>query len=156
MKNYVEIAGIGPWAVYDFGAPDVTDILVRGKPADFRIRLALTWTRDRMWELIQPVDPSPYSEFLAKRGEGVHHTLVQHAGHSFDEAVKHFGDRGCEVLMTFRFRGIRFAFIDATKRLKMFIELIERPGGAPTIPVKRPPTPPAYWYPYDPGPDHAW
>lgn len=157
MKNYVEIAGIGPWAIYDFGAPDVTNILVRGKPANFRVRLALTWTRDRMWEIIQPVGgPSPYWEFLERHGEGVHHTLVQHVGHRFDEAVESFRARGCETLMTFEFRGIRFAFIDAFEKLKMYVELIERPGGAPTIPAKRPPTPPLSWYPYDPGPDHVW
>ena len=156
MKNYVEIAGIGPWAVYDFGPPDVTNILVRGKPANFRVKLALTWTKDRMWEIIQPVDgPSPYQEFIDRRGEGMHHTLVQHAGHKFDEAVAHFRAQGCETLMTFEFRGIRFAFIDATEQLKMYIEILDRPGGS-TLPPKRPATPPAYWYPYEPKPGHLW
>lgn len=155
MKNYVEIAGIGPWAVYDFGPPDVQNIRVRGEPASFRVRLAMSWTRDRMWEIIQPVGPSPYQEFIDRRGEGMHHTLVQHTGHRFDEAVARFVARGCEVLMTFEFRGIRFAFIDATKELKMYVELLERPGGAPT-PPQRPATPPAYWYPHEPAPDHLW
>ena len=72
MKNYVELAGIGPWAVYDFGPPDVSKIVVRGKPAPFRVKLALTWTKDRMWEIIEPVEgPSPYQEFLDRRGEGL-------------------------------------------------------------------------------------
>jgi len=155
MKNYVELARIGPWAVYDFGPPDVTDILVRGKPATYRVRLALTYTKDRMWEIIQPVGPSIYQEFLDERGEGMHHTLVAHAGRRFDDVVEHFRARGCETLMTFRFRGIRFAFIDAMRELKMYVEVLERPEGT-TMPAKRPATPPAYWYPYEPAPDHAW
>ena len=159
MKKYVELAGIGPWAIFDFGPPDVTNIVVRGKPASFRVKLALTWTKDRMWEIIQPVEgPSPYQEFLDQRGEGVHHVLVQHADTKFDEVVERFRSRGCEALMTFSFRGTRFAFIDATTDLKMYLEILERPAGA--VPAgqspKRPSTPPAYWYPFEPGPDHIW
>lgn len=156
MKNYVEIAGIGPWAVYDFGPPQVTNILVRGKPAMFRVKLAMSWTRDRMWEIIQPVEGySPYNEFIDRHGEGMHHTLVQHAGHKFDDAITRFESRGCEVLMTFEFRGIRFAFIDAMRELKMYVELLERPAGMP-VPPPRPATPPAYWYPHEPAPYHVW
>ncbi|MEX2126725.1 MAG: VOC family protein [Xanthobacteraceae bacterium] len=156
MKSYVEVAGIGPWAVYDFGPPDVSKILVRGKPATFRVRLALTWTKDRMWEIIQPLEGhSPYQEFLDERGEGMHHTLVQHAGHKFDEVVGRFRAQGCAPLMTYEFRGTRIAIIDTVKELKMYVEVIERPAGAP-VPPKRPPTPPAYWYPAGPPPDHNW
>ena len=156
MKHYVETAGIGPWAVYDnFGPPDVTDILVRGEPATYRVRLALTWTKDRMWEIIQPVGPSVYQEFIDERGEGMHHTLVAHAGHRFDDVVARFGAGGCETLMTFRFRGIRFAFIDAMRALKMYVVVLGRPEGT-TLPPKRPATPPDRWYPFEPGPDHVW
>jgi methylmalonyl-CoA/ethylmalonyl-CoA epimerase len=156
MKSYVELAGIGPWAVYDFGPPDVSRIVVRGKPASFRVRLAFTWTGDRMWEIIQPLEGnSPYQEFLDERGEGMHHTLVQHAGHKFDEVLERFRAQGCEPLMTLEFRGTRVAYIDAFKELKMYVEIIERAAGAP-FPPKRPASPPAYWYPAAPGPDHQW
>jgi hypothetical protein len=156
MKSYVELAGIGPWAVYDFGPPDVAKLYVRGKPAEFRVRLALTWTKDRMWEIIQPMEGlSPYQEFLDERGEGMHHTLVQHAGHKFEEVIERFRVQGCDTLMTLEFRGTRIAYIDTFRRLKMYVEIIERPPGAPT-PPKRPATPPAYWYPAEPPPDYRW
>ena len=156
MKNYVELAGIGPWAVYDFGPPDVTKIFMRGKPTTFRVKLAISWTKDRMWEIIQPVEGhSPYQEFLDERGEGVHHALVQHAGHKFDEVIARFRARGCEPLMTCEFRGVRVAYIDAAKELKTVVEIIERPAGAP-MPPKRPGSPPAYWYPAEPPSDHKW
>lgn len=156
VKKYVELAGIGPWAVYDFGPPDLSKIFMRGKPATFRVKLAISWTKDRMWEIIQPLEGhSPYQEFLDERGEGMHHTLVQHAGHKFDEVVERFRAQGCEPLMTCEFRGTRVAYIDAVRELKMYVEVIERPSGAP-VPVKRPATPPAYWYPAEPPPDHKW
>jgi hypothetical protein len=85
----------------------------------------------------------------------MHHTLVQHAGHKFDEAVERFRARGCETLMTFEFRGMRFPFIDATAELKMYVELIERPSEMP-VPPNRPATPPASWYPFAPPPGHQW
>jgi hypothetical protein len=159
MKRYVELAGIGPWAVFDLGPPDVTNIVVRGKPTTFRVKLALTWTKDRMWEIIQPVEgPSPYQEFLDQHGEGVHHVLVQHAGAKFDEVIERFRKRGVEPLMTFNFRGTRFAFIDATNDLISNLEILERPGGAAPAgrPLKRPATPPAYWYPFEPPAGHTW
>ena len=156
MKNYVELAGIGPWAVYDFGPPDVSKMFFRGNPVTARTKLALTWTKDRMWEIIEPVEgPSPYQEFLSERGEGMHHTLVQHAGHGFDAVLDHFRARGCEILMTLEFRGTRIAFIDTFKQLKMYLEVIERPAGS-AVPAKRPAQPPAYWYPAEPPPDHRW
>jgi hypothetical protein len=156
MRKFVELMGIGPWAVFDFGPPDVTNIRVRGEPASFRVKLAITWTGDRMWEIIQPVEgPSPYQEFLDEKGEGMHHVLVQHARHNFAEVVESFRRKGCEPLMTFDFRGTPFCFIDATRELKMYVEVLDRkidPGRAP----KRPATPPAYWYPYEPPADHKW
>jgi hypothetical protein len=154
MRNYVDLAGIGPWAVYDFGPPDVSNILVRGKPANFRVKLALTWTKDRMWEIIQPLEGhSPYVDFLEQHGEGLHHTLVQHAGHKFDEVVERFRARGCDPLMTFEFRGTRIAFIDTARQLKHYVEIIERPAAA-AVPPRRPANPPDYWYPAEPAPDH--
>jgi hypothetical protein len=156
MKSYVELAGIGPWAVYDFGPPDVSNVYFRGKPVASRAKLALTWTKDRMWEIIQPVEgPSPFEEFLQVHGEGMHHTLVHHAGHKFDEAIERFRAQGCDTLMTLEFRRTRVAYIDTFKDLKMYVEVIERPAGAPT-PVKRPANPPAYWYPSEPTPGHQW
>ena len=156
MRDYVELAGLGPWAVYDFGPPDLTNIFIRGKPATLRVKLAFTWTGDRMWEVIQPVSPdSPYQEFLDSHGEGMHHVLAQHATHKFDEVVEKFRREGCEPLMTFEFRGTRIAYIDTFDRLKIYLEIIERAPGAP-VPPRRPPTPPAYWYPAEPAPDHVW
>jgi hypothetical protein len=69
--------------------------------------------------------------------------------------LERFRAQGCEPLMTLEFRGTRIAYIDAFQELKMYIEIIERAAGAP-FPPRRPPSPPALWYPAEPGPDHQW
>jgi hypothetical protein len=150
MKSYVELAGIGPWAVFQFGPPDVTDVMIHGKPAAYEALVAIAWTGPQMWEIIQPVSGhSIYDEFLDEVGEGMHHVLPQHAGRDFDDVIARFAARDCPVMMSLTFRGSRFAFIDTRRELKLITEIFQRP---PTIgqPTGKPATRPAYWYPYDP------
>ena len=67
MERYWNIFGIGPWDIYTFGPPAVTNTTIRGKPAEFTMRLALTQVGNVQWELIQPLTgPSIYQEFLDK------------------------------------------------------------------------------------------
>ena len=150
MQRYVEVAGIGPWAVYRFGPPEVTHIRLHGKPATFNALIAIAWTGDAMWELIQPIDgDSVYQEFLDQHGDGMHHVLVRHAGHDLDAAIAKFAAQGCEVSMSFERGGTRFAYIDAMRDMKMVLEVFQRPptvGQQTTGPASKP----SYWYPYDP------
>lgn len=150
MQRYVEVAGIGPWAVYEFGPPAVTNIRLHGKPASFNALIAIAWTGESMWELIQPVDgASIYQEFLDQNPDGMHHVLVRHAGHDMDAAIAQFAKHGCEVSMSFERGGTRFAYIDAMRDLKMVLEVFQRPAGAGQQ-TSGPASKPSYWYPYDP------
>ncbi len=150
MQRYVEVAGIGPFAVYELGPPEVTNIRLHGRPASFRALVAIAWTGDAMWELIQPLEgESMYQEFLEQHGEGMQHTLVRHAGRDIDEVIARFGAHGYEVCMSFEWRGTRFAYIDAMHDMRMVFEVLQRPE-APGPAAKGPATPPTYWYPYDP------
>ena len=48
-----------------------------GEPAEYALRLAVTMVGSVQWELIQPLDDrSMYAEFLAAKGEGLHHVAV--------------------------------------------------------------------------------
>jgi methylmalonyl-CoA/ethylmalonyl-CoA epimerase len=150
MQRYVEVAGIGPWAVYEFGPPEVTNVLLHGKPATFKALICLAWTGDVMWELIQPLEgESIYQEFLDEHGDGMHHTLVRHAGHNLDEVVAEFKTKGCEVIMSFERNGTRFAYIDAMRDMKMVLEVFERPPAQGQT-TGTPANPPLYWYPHPP------
>src|SRR5688572_15422751 len=76
MEHYSRL-GVGPWRVYTYAPPRMTDTRLRGVPTPFSMKLALAWTNDMNWELIQPLDgPSIYWEFLRDHGEGIHHINV--------------------------------------------------------------------------------
>ena len=85
MRTYVHDYGIGPWAIYEFN-PDTVQHEGGGQPVESSWRLALASVGQVHWELIQPLDDrSTYGEFLAEKGEGVHHVGV--AVPSFDRAI---------------------------------------------------------------------
>jgi methylmalonyl-CoA/ethylmalonyl-CoA epimerase len=121
-------AGIGPWSVW---VPRLTDTKVRGIPTNYRMRLALAWTGDFMWEVIQPLDGhSIYREFLDARGEGVHHLLVETAGHEYDDLLVEATRLGHPPLMEGCWEGRDFAYLDTTASLRIVLE-IARPQGDP-------------------------
>ena len=141
MAEYVDRMGIGPWRVMHFGPPRMTEMRLRGEPTSFSMDIAIAFTGDTMWELIEPVDgPSIYKEFLDEHGEGLHHVLVRHEGLDFDAAVARFGQAGCPPLMEGRLGEIRFAYVETEGPLKTTIELMDRPRDASPIE-------PDYWYP---------
>ena len=73
-KNYWDILGIGPWAIFDWEAPLVYDRKYHGKAAWAREKIALVQVGDVQLELVQPVDgPSIYRDWLDEHGEGIHH-----------------------------------------------------------------------------------
>lgn len=74
VRGYVDALGIGPWNVYTIGAPTMTGMTYRGRPADFRIRHALAFSGEVMLELIEPLDgESIWQEYLDARGASLHH-----------------------------------------------------------------------------------
>ena len=144
MAKYTERLGIGPWGVTLYGRPRLTEMRIRGAEVPYSMKLAIAWTGDTMWELIQPVDgPSIYKEILASNGEGLHHVLVEHRGTEFEAAIAAFSARGCPPLMEGRFGEVRFAYMDTEGPLKTVLEIVDRPEG-----FVRPD--PDYWYPGPP------
>ena len=144
LAEYSERLGIGPWWVSLYGPPRLTEMRIRGIETPYSMKLAIAWTGETMWELIEPVDgPSIYKEFLDAHGEGLHHLLVNHAGVEFDAAIADFAARGCPPLMEGRMGEVRFAYIDTEGPLRTVLEIVDRPAG-----YVRPD--PDYWYPGPP------
>jgi len=71
-KYYESTLGIGP-----FCAPfevDMSGATFRGKPVQTKIKVAFVQSGDVQIELIQPVEgKNPYTEYLDKHGDGIHH-----------------------------------------------------------------------------------
>ena len=69
MESYWKLFRLGPWSVYTFAPPELTDTIVRGKPKKHSMKIALTNIGPLMFELIQPLEgESIYKEFLEKKG----------------------------------------------------------------------------------------
>ena len=144
IQKYSEHFGIGPWWVALFEPPHLTDMRIRGETASYSMKIAIAWTGNVMWAIIQPIEgPSIYKEFLEKHGEGIHHVLVEHEGKCFDSMIASFSSHRHTPLMEGRFGEVRFAYLDTEAPLKTVLEIVHRPTG-----FVRPE--PDYWYPSPP------
>jgi len=101
-KNYWDILGIGPWAIYKWEAPLVYDRKYHGRTVWAREKIALAQVGDVQLELVQPVEgPSIYRDWLDEVGEGLHHMnfLVD----DVDEAVEMLAMEGFPSMQSGRF-----------------------------------------------------
>jgi methylmalonyl-CoA/ethylmalonyl-CoA epimerase len=144
MAGMVE-AGIGPWRVYTFARPQVTETTYRGRPTEFSMKLCLTFTGNMMWEIVQPLDgPSIYKEFLERHGEGVHHVAFACADLSWDERVREFERRGFEMIQSGIWLGrVPWAYFGTEDATTTTFEVFQIPDGF-VLPE------PEEWYPAPP------
>jgi methylmalonyl-CoA/ethylmalonyl-CoA epimerase len=117
------------WRRTSFDRSSVSDLTLHGAPAAFSTRLAFAGSNPEL-ELIEPVDgPSIYHEWLAERGEGVHHLAV--AVTSLAQANALMQEAGFEVTQAgFGFApGFTggFAYYDTGHALGYVLEAVELP-----------------------------
>jgi methylmalonyl-CoA/ethylmalonyl-CoA epimerase len=122
----------GPWRGWMFG-PQGKGREYRGRPADWTLRLVLN-DRSPQFELIEPIQgPSIHADWLAERGEGVHHlgyvvesldrttAEMEAAGHSAVARIHSFGADGDGAA----------AYYDTSDALGFLIEAVEPPTEMP-------------------------
>ena len=77
--------------------------------------------------LIEPIsDVSPISNFLKKRGEGLHHIAIE--VENLDEILKNLKESNVNIIREPRveYDGSRIAFIDPKSACNILVELIEK------------------------------
>ncbi len=126
VRRYVDDYGIGPWGVHLFKPGDVKAWREHGQPIEPSTRIAAAMVGRVQWELIQPLDDkSIYAQFLAEKGEGVHHIAV--AAANFDELLAAEAKRGnalvldCEL--SGQFSGIKVAYLGTQRDLGAILEV---------------------------------
>lgn len=68
MERYWNL-GIGPWAIYTFQSPELTNTTFQGKPAKYSMKLAIAMIGSVMWELIEPLEDRVRTRnFLRRKG----------------------------------------------------------------------------------------
>jgi methylmalonyl-CoA/ethylmalonyl-CoA epimerase len=119
------LLGIGPFRFVEWPTdrPDMRSFY-QGEPGDFRLLEAFTSFGNIELELIEPLSgESGYSEYLAQRGEGLHHLLFEVS--DLDEAVAWFAEKGLPVKMggTGNRPGTTWLHIDTVPLLGWAVEL---------------------------------
>ena len=132
VENYWKLFGIGPWHFYTYGRPLVKRMTYHGEPADYRMRLALSYLGPMRIELIEILEGATvYTDFVKEHGYGVHHfgVLVEDIEQAIAEAEM------AGLVMTMDGAGFgsdgdgHYAYLNTEDKLGVTIELIERPRG---------------------------
>lgn len=115
IRTYAAAFGWSSWKIYDFADLAHEDVQVRGRDETYRVRVALTTAGNVDVELIEPVGPSPYSDFLDATGGGLHHVQLVSPTRSVKELLD---ARRLPVLCSGTFRvgdggGFGYAIYDA-------------------------------------------
>ena len=127
IQYYESTLGIGPWVRLDI---EYRDRMLRGKPADFKYKMAFASLGPVEFELIQPVEGATvYDELVAKKGEGLHHLGFDVGSmENLEERVAFFKEQGIEVIQTGRTDTAKFAYLDTEAIGGVIFELIARPA----------------------------
>jgi len=121
MDRFGALLGVGPWDIYRFEPPALTDTTLRGEPHDYSMILALAYAGETMIELIEPLEgESLYTEHLDEHGEGLHHV----ACFAFDDpetVVQQFEDAGMDVLQSGVYGETPYWYFDTREQLNGII-----------------------------------
>ncbi len=132
MEQYWHVLGIGPWKVYTNSPPRVT---YHGRPASYRVRVALAQTETMVYELLQYLEgDSIHRDFLAAQGEGIEHVGFYVA--NLDEPLARLKSQGLTVLQSADGLGAkgdgRYVYLDTRSTLGTILELIQSPSARVT------------------------
>lgn len=135
----LEVFGIGPFRVIDYPPETRDDIerYYRGKPADFKARLAFASLGSVELELIQPLaGDNIWYDFLAQHGEGLHH--IRFNVRDTEQATDYLAQQGVGIMQ--QGSGLRpgtvFTYFDTESEAGFIIETLNRiPGTDGRSPV---------------------
>jgi catechol 2,3-dioxygenase-like lactoylglutathione lyase family enzyme len=119
------LLGIGPFRLTDWPwvRPDMQGFF-KGQPADFSMRMGFADLGNIQMELLEPLKgESVYTEFLARRGPGLHHLLFDVP--DVDAKLAKLAERGIGVRMTgtgLR-EGTKWLYLDTEPLLGWPVEL---------------------------------
>jgi methylmalonyl-CoA/ethylmalonyl-CoA epimerase len=130
IEAYWRTLGIGPWKVYTNGPPPLRNVTYYGRPASYRVRVALAHTETGVVELIQYLEgDSIHRDFLATHGEGVEHLGIYVP--NLDEALAPYRSQGLTVLQSADGLGMsgdgRYVYLDTRSSMGTILELIQTP-----------------------------
>ena len=130
MKHYWNVLGIGPWKVYTNGPPPLRNVTYYGRPASYRVRVALAHTESMVYELIQYLEgDSIHRDFLASHGPGIEHVGIYVP--DLEVPLARLRGQGLSILQSADGLGMsgdgRYVYLDTQSSLGTILELIQVP-----------------------------
>jgi methylmalonyl-CoA/ethylmalonyl-CoA epimerase len=119
------LLGWGPWSIYNLVPPRLRERRYRDEPGTFGMIGAETHVGPIDFALNQArTGPSIYDEYLARRGEGLHHLACMSGKPGGGQRVRaHFSAAGIAITMTGRIdQAIEFFYFDTEPALAVAIE----------------------------------
>jgi methylmalonyl-CoA/ethylmalonyl-CoA epimerase len=122
---YADFLGVPKPRIQVTDALEKSQAKYRGNPTQARAKLAFFDVGPGLQlELIQPDEkPSTWREDLDRKGECVHHIAFRIEG--MKEKVGDLAKEGMPLVQSGEYTGGRYAYVDATRDLKVLIELLE-------------------------------
>jgi methylmalonyl-CoA/ethylmalonyl-CoA epimerase len=124
---FKQVFGVKYFGVADFELGPAMNVKVKGVPAQFKIKLALSQygkNGELELELIQPLSGmGPHMEHLRSKGPGLHH--VAFFVPDFERFARRFVDSGCPMVLEGEGDGVHFAYFDCLKNQGAFVELTQ-------------------------------
>lgn len=125
IENYWKMLGLGPWSIYTFAPPAMTEMIIRGKPTEYSMTFAETTVGGVIIEVVEPLEgPSIYREFLEQKGGGPHH-IACYKVPDVREALGNFKKMGVDVLQSGKFDEVEFYYLDTEKTLGVITEIVK-------------------------------
>lgn len=123
-RAYAAVLGV-PAPSWELTDPvEKAHTLYLGKPSPARAKLAFIKMANITIELIEPVGgPSTWKDFLDTKGEGMHHLAFEVK--DMPKRLAELKAKGLNVVQTGDYTGGRYAYVDATARIGIFLELLE-------------------------------
>lgn len=131
VQAYNRDLGLGPWRIVTYGSAECANGgTYRGKPANYRMRFAMTDVSGLMLEMVQHLEGETiYQDFFKKNGEGVHHLGINVP--NLAQAVAQFEAMGFKSIMTAHGFGKShdgsFAYMGTEGELGTIYELVQVP-----------------------------
>jgi hypothetical protein len=130
IEEYYQRLNIINWKIYTYGPPLLKTMRYRGKPIQYKSKIALSYFGETRVEIIQHLEGKTiYTDYIEKHGYGLQHLgiYVQNIEASILEAEQ----AGFPVIMEGGGFGLDgdgyFAYLDTEEKLGITYELIQRP-----------------------------
>jgi methylmalonyl-CoA epimerase len=123
VKYYSEVLGLGPFRIAD--ERDIPDTTYRGQKHPLKLKQAWVLMGEVELELIQVLGgDSTHTEFLATKGEGLHHLgfFVEDLEKELAKAKK----QGIGVIQSGKIEGGGFVYLDTVDIAGVIFELVQR------------------------------